>query len=362
MKKVFVSGCYDIVHAGHVQFFHEAKQQGDHLTVCFASDDILWLHKERRSSIPESHKKGLISALEMVDDVVIGNNHEMGLDFQDHFRSIKPDILAVTEDDQYADIKKALCEEMGAIYLKLPKTPPQFEAVSTSGIVKWIKAPDQAPLRVDFAGGWLDVPRHAREGGFIINCAITPMVSLREWNYKQRSGLGGSGAWALLNGKSGVKSEIALGVGWQDPAIIRETGLCVWRSDQQPNLYLKRDGSMLKGLLAIYYTGVDHDTPSLSEGERNYDMIVESSKLAAQGVELQDIHKLAEGTMLYYKMQLDEGMEPLPKAEGMLAQKYCGGGFGGYAVYLFENPEQRDAFVASNDEVLAVEPYLRPIT
>ena len=74
------------------------------------------------------------------------------------------------------------------------------------------QAPDQAPLRVDFAGGWLDVPRHARQGGFIINCAITPMVSLREWNYKQRSGLGGSGAWALLNGKSGVDSEIALGV------------------------------------------------------------------------------------------------------------------------------------------------------
>jgi hypothetical protein len=298
----------------------------------------------------------------MVDDVVIGNNHEVGLDFQDHFRRIKPDVLAVTEDDQYADIKKALCREVGATYLKLPKTPPQFEPVSTSGIVKWIKAPDQAPLRVDFAGGWLDVPRHARKGGFIINCAITPMVSLREWNYEKRSGLGGSGAWALLNGKSGVDSEIALGVGWQDPAIIRETGLCVWRSDQRPNLYLKRDGSMLKGLLAVYYTGIDHDTPSLSESERDYDMIVESSKRAAQGVEQQDIQLLAEGTRHYYQMQLKEGMEPLPTADGLLAHKYCGGGFGGYAVYLFENTDQRDAFVASNEEALSVEPYLRPIT
>ena len=33
MIKVFVSGCYDIVHAGHVQFFSEARALGDHLTV-----------------------------------------------------------------------------------------------------------------------------------------------------------------------------------------------------------------------------------------------------------------------------------------------------------------------------------------
>jgi hypothetical protein len=197
----------------------------------------------------------------MVDDVVIGTNLELGLDFQDHFRQIRPDVLAVTEDDQYADLKIALCEEVGATYSKLPKTPPQFPPVSSSGIVKWIKAPDEAPLRVDFAGGWLDVPRHAREGGFIINCAITPMVSLREWNYEQRSGLGGSGAWALLNGQSGVQSEIALGVGWQDPAIIRETGLCVWRSGQLPDLCVKRDGTMLAGRMAVYFTGSQHDLP-----------------------------------------------------------------------------------------------------
>lgn len=28
MKKVFVSGCYDIVHAGHIQFFEEARALG----------------------------------------------------------------------------------------------------------------------------------------------------------------------------------------------------------------------------------------------------------------------------------------------------------------------------------------------
>ena len=152
MKKVFVSGCYDILHAGHVQFFNEAKALGDHLTVCFASDEALWAHKHRRSSIPQEHKKAIIQSLEMVDDVVVGQNMEIGLDFKDHFMRIKPDILAVTEDDQYGEIKHKLCVQTGVRYLVLPKTPPEFKPVSTTKIVKWIRAPREAPLRVD---GWM---------------------------------------------------------------------------------------------------------------------------------------------------------------------------------------------------------------
>lgn len=28
MKKVFVSGCYDLLHSGHVEFFRQASQYG----------------------------------------------------------------------------------------------------------------------------------------------------------------------------------------------------------------------------------------------------------------------------------------------------------------------------------------------
>ena len=60
MKKIFVSGCYDILHAGHIQFFEEARALGDHLTVSFASEDVLWFHKRRKPAIPDAHKKALI--------------------------------------------------------------------------------------------------------------------------------------------------------------------------------------------------------------------------------------------------------------------------------------------------------------
>lgn len=36
--KIFVSGFYDIIHAGHIQFFREARSLGDFLIVSFASD------------------------------------------------------------------------------------------------------------------------------------------------------------------------------------------------------------------------------------------------------------------------------------------------------------------------------------
>jgi cytidyltransferase-like protein len=359
MKRIFVSGCYDIIHAGHLQFFEEARALGDHLTVSFASEDVLWFHKQRRSSIPDLHKKVLLENLRMVDEVIIGTDTDSGIDFRSYFNQAKPDILVVTEDDQYADIKRALCAEVGAEYFVLPKTPPKFEPVSSSGIVKWVKAPTVSPLRVDFAGGWLDVPRHSREGAFVVNCAISPLVSLREWNYEKQSGLGGSGAWALLNGNDGVEAELDLGVGWQDPAVIKETGLCVWRSGQLPVLDFKRNGEMLAGMMAILWTGAEHDTPSFADRARDYDMIERSAAMARDGVLAESVEKLAEGVKLYHQAQLKEGMQPLPEVAGSLASKYLGGGHGGYALYLFDSPSARDTAVAENDKMMVVEPFCR---
>ena len=359
MKKVFVSGCYDILHAGHLQFFEEARSLGDYLIVSFASAEVLWHHKRRKPSIPDEHKQALLQGLRMIDEVIIGTSHKEGLDFEDDFLSIRPDFLIVTEDDKYGDLKRELCAKVGAQYTVLPKTPPKFEPVSTSSIVRWVQAPTEAPLRVDFAGGWLDVPRFARPGEYVVNCAISPLVSLREWPYEKQAGLGGSGAWALLNGRDGVDSEIDLGVGWQDPAVIRETGLCVWRSGPKPVLDFKHNGDFLSGRMAIYWTGTSHDTPGIANHPRDYDRIAQSSRIARDGALHADIQKLAEAVKLYHATQLDEGMEPLPGIPGSIARKYCGGGYGGYALHLFDEPSHRDAAVSSTPELRAVEPFCR---
>ena len=356
MKKVFVSGCYDILHAGHLQFFEEARALGDYLIVSFASAEVLWHHKRRKPSIPDDHKRALLQGLRMIDEVIVTQGHKEGLDFEEDFLRIRPDFLIVTEDDKYGQVKRELCARVGATYTVLPKTPPRFEPVSTSSIVRWVQAPTEAPLRVDFAGGWLDVPRFSRAGEFVVNCAISPLVSLREWPYEKQAGLGGSGAWALLNGRDGIESEIGLGVGWQDPAVIRETGLCVWRSGHRPVLDFKHNGDFLSGRMAIYWTGTPHDTPGVANLPRDYDRIAHSARIAREGVLHANLARLAEGMALYHQTQLDEGMAPLPRISDSIACKYCGGGYGGYALYLFDDPAHRDAAVAATPQLRAVEP------
>lgn len=139
MKKVFVSGCYDILHGGHIEFFNQAKALGDYLIVSFAGDKSLELHKHKKTSIPEAHKRKILESLRMVDEVVMGDYlDELGMDFKEHFLRIKPDILAVTEDDKYGEQKIALCKEIGAEYIILPKNL-DFDKISTTEIIKNIK-------------------------------------------------------------------------------------------------------------------------------------------------------------------------------------------------------------------------------
>ncbi|MBE34429.1 MAG: cytidyltransferase [Opitutaceae bacterium] len=369
MRKIFVSGCYDIIHAGHIQFFREARELGDFLTVSFASKEVLWFHKERKSSLPDEHKQALLNGLTVVDEVVVGEGLDEGIDFREHFLRIRPDVLAVTEDDKYSPLKRALCEEVGAEYVVLPKTPPEFAPISTTDIVRYIRAPQVAPLRVDFGGGWLDVPKFALEGGYVVNCAISPTVSLQDWPYERNAGLGGSGAWALINGKNGVEAELDLGVGWQDPAVISETGLCVWRSGPKPELEIKHNADFLRGMIALYWTGKQHDTPGTVENARDFDAIETAGKTARDAVWASSLEGLAEAVKQSYAVQVAEGMDKLP-GEGesesvipveflksILAKKYCGGGFGGYALYLCADEETRDG-LCEIEGFRAVEPYV----
>jgi len=359
MKTVFVSGCYDILHAGHVQFFNEARAMGDRLVVCFAAGEVLWKHKARKPSLPDQHKKVILESLQMVDQVVMGDGNKLGLDFESHFREIRPDLLVVTSDSGFVEEKKQLCREVGAELVVLPKTPPQFHPISSSQIVKMIEAPMTAPLRVDFAGGWLDVPRHAIEGEYIVNCAIQPTVSLADWGYHQKSGLGGSAAWSLLNGSDGVAAELEMGVGWQDPAVIRETGCCVWRSGACPVLDFKRNGLFLAGKMAISWTGVPHDTPAVADNERDYQQIALAGRQARDGVLTANVGRIADGIRAQYQTQLAEGMPALGEESSALAWKYCGGGWGGYALYIFHNQLRRDDWVSGDPCRRAVEPLTR---
>ena len=343
-----------------MEFFSQARAMGDYLIVCFAGERSLKMHKNRKSSLPVEHKKRLLEALTMVDEVVVGDDEILGLDFTSHFLRLRPDMLVVTDDDKYSEQKRALCNQVGAEYVILPKTL-DYEKISTTEIIGYIKAPQQISLRVDFGGGWLDVPKYAREGAYIVNCAVSPLVSLREWKYEIGGGLGGSAAYAMLMGRNSLQSELDLGVGWQDPAAIKESGLCVWKSGAHPVLDFKVNGDFLHGKMGLFYSGKTRKTYENTNIERDFDLVEKAGRAARQAVlpGHENLTLLAEAIQMSYMVQLGEGMEDLPDF-GQIAKKYCGGGHGGYALYLFENEAQRAEFLKL-EHTHEIEPYTAPV-
>ena len=359
MKKVFVSGAFNVLHAGHILFFEQARAWGDYLVVSYPNADLLWRLYDKKSVLEDADKRAVISALSMVDEVIESTDEDVALSFRTAFMQVAPQVLAVTTDDQYIEEKRRFCAAQGVEFVVLEKLLPDNQHTTSTQVLSRVKAPSHAPLRVDCAGGWLDVPENAIPGEYIVNCSISPTVSLKEWLYRQGAGLGGSGGWSVLNGWDPVASELGLGVGWQDPAVIAETGACVWKSGPKPVLDFKNTGSFLNGCMAVYDTRVKHYTPGFAGYERSFERIAKAARIARLGVQQQDVSVLAVGVQMSYQLQLDEGMQPLPDVGNQLAHKYCGGGHGGYALYLYENKEQRDAAIDACEDMYPVEPYCR---
>jgi rfaE bifunctional protein nucleotidyltransferase chain/domain len=78
MKKVWVNGCFDVLHRGHVELLQYAKSQGDQLVVGIDFDERVKAAKgETRPFNTFEDRKFLLESLECVDKVV-----GFGTDFQ----------------------------------------------------------------------------------------------------------------------------------------------------------------------------------------------------------------------------------------------------------------------------------------
>ena len=73
MKKVLVFGTFDILHPGHLYFLREAKKQGEHLTVVVTRDARVLSEKGRTPKLNEKERVEMVSALRVVDNVVLGD-------------------------------------------------------------------------------------------------------------------------------------------------------------------------------------------------------------------------------------------------------------------------------------------------
>ena len=174
-KKVFVSGCFDILHSGHIAFLKEAAQFGD-LYVGLGSDKTISELKGRKTINSEEERLYMLEALTCVHKVKINSGSGI-LDFLGDMRTLGPDIFIVNEDGHTPD-KEQICENMGIEYKVLKRIPyANLPVRSTTSLRK--ETP--IPYRIDLAGTWIDQPYVSRfNPGWAITASIEPIIEFNE--------------------------------------------------------------------------------------------------------------------------------------------------------------------------------------
>jgi cytidyltransferase-like protein len=174
-NKVFVSGCFDLLHSGHITFFQEAARYGE-LYVAVGSDRTLFELKGRRPINSEQERCYMIKSLSCVKEAFVSTGSGM-LDFEDELKAIKPDLFIVNEDGNIPD-KRHLCEQLGIEYLVLKREPlSNLTARSTTAL----RGINTIPYRIDLAGGWLDQPFVSRHyPGAVITISLEPTIEFNE--------------------------------------------------------------------------------------------------------------------------------------------------------------------------------------
>ena len=176
MKKVFVSGCYDLLHSGHVEFFRQASQYGD-LYVGIGSDQTILGYKHHKTFYPEQERLFMVKSIKYVKDAYI-NAGDGIMDFVPTIDIVKPDIFVVNADGS-SEAKRQFCQERGIEYVVLQRTPADGLTARSSTDIK--DSTCQLPTRLDLAGTWIDQPYvSCHAPGWAITMSLLPTFEVRE--------------------------------------------------------------------------------------------------------------------------------------------------------------------------------------
>lgn len=175
-KKVFVSGCYDLLHSGHVEFFRQAAEYGD-LYVGIGSDKTILGYKHHKTVYSEQERLFMVKSIRYVKDAFI-NAGDGVMDFVPTVDMLRPDILVVNEDGAREE-KRRFCEERGIEYVVLQRTPQEGLQARSSTDLK--KTESLLATRLDLAGTWIDQPYvSCLHPGWAITISLEPTFPIRE--------------------------------------------------------------------------------------------------------------------------------------------------------------------------------------
>ena len=194
MKKVFVSGCYDLLHSGHVEFFQQASQFGD-LYVGIGSDATYLEYKHRKPMFPQEERLFMVRNIKAVKEAYINAGSGI-IDFIPTLDIVQPDIFVVNAEGGSA-AKRELCEARGIQYIELERTPHEgLEARSSSSLKAALSTQQEdtthnsaltthnssaIPTRLDLAGTWIDQPYvSCHHPGWALTISLEPTFEVRD--------------------------------------------------------------------------------------------------------------------------------------------------------------------------------------
>lgn len=392
-KIVLCSGCYDILQSGHAVFFNQCKDLGDILVVGVGRDSVInQLKGPGRPVNPESNRVHLVAAMHDVDFAVLNGSEirDSKIDFENIIAQLHPDIFVLNDDDSGIPAKQALCNKYG-VSLQFVKrvVPEELEATSTTHIIDVINFSYKAPLRIDFAGGWADVPFIMDgEKGYVSNVAIKPLIEYKsaKFNfsgYPRGSGLSTSTAAKLLEMISSKNYNVyskSLNIIAEDLFKLenKELNWAIGRQDQYAIVYGGYNcfefgadyGAPVGGIvsaeilnkfrekLLLIHTGVSRNAQlAVEQVYQNYSTLAGKDalrKLSQYGQQFHetlmsaDLRAAADIMEANFKAQkqlalassnehLDE-IYQCAKANGAYGGKICGAGGGGAFVFYCEDP------------------------
>lgn len=124
---VYIPGCWDLLHVGHLAMLERAKAMGDRLVVGVADDLVVEEDKGKEPIIGETERVRMLQALKCVDVAITYH----ALEFLSHLEMIHPNVMVVgsTWGNQRRHNEAELwCAENDCNFVLLPYT----EGVSTS--------------------------------------------------------------------------------------------------------------------------------------------------------------------------------------------------------------------------------------
>jgi len=176
-KKVFVSGCFDLLHSGHVAFFKEASQYGD-VYVGLGSDATVKELKGRDTLNSEQERLYMANSIRYIKSAFINSGSGI-MDFEAELIALKPTYFVVNEDG-YSPTKKKLCDRLGIELLVLERIPSEGLPERSTTSIRNTNV-SQLPYRIDLAGTWIDQPYVSKyHPGWAITLSLEPIVEYNE--------------------------------------------------------------------------------------------------------------------------------------------------------------------------------------